>query len=152
MRRLADLDMYFNLQVENEQFLMYAPWIEEIPVKVLIDHVGRPTPPAGLNQPAFAAILRLADTGRVSVKLSGYLKFANWPYPFDDCWPYVRALVDAFTLDHCVWSSDWPYLRAQERQDYGPLVRLAGLLFPDAADRRKLFWETPNRLFKFADH
>src|SRR5215470_1234883 len=36
MRRLADLDMYFNLQVENEQFLMYAPWIEEIPVKVLI--------------------------------------------------------------------------------------------------------------------
>src|SRR5215510_12495828 len=52
MRRLADLDMYFNLQVENEQFLMYAPWIEEIPVKVLIDHAGRPTPPAGLNQPA----------------------------------------------------------------------------------------------------
>src|SRR6478736_4216638 len=48
MHRLADLDMYFNLQVENEQFLMYAPWIEEIPVKVLIDHVGRPTPPAGL--------------------------------------------------------------------------------------------------------
>ena len=152
MRRLADLDMYFNLQVENEQFLMYAPWIEEIPVKVLIDHVGRPTPPAGLNQPAFAAILRLAETGRVSVKLSGYLKFARSSYPFEDCWPYVRALVDAFTLDHCVWSSDWPYLRARERQDYGPLVHLAGRLFPDAADRRKLFWDTPNRLFKFADH
>ena len=72
MKRLADLDMFFNLQVENDQFLMYAPWIEEIPVKVLIDHVGRPTPPAGLNQPAFASILRLAKTGRVSVKLSGY--------------------------------------------------------------------------------
>ena len=152
MRRLADLDMYFNLQVENEQFLMYAPWIEEIPVKVLIDHLGRPTPPAGLNQPAFAAILRLAETGRVSVKLSGYLKFARSSYPFEDCWPYVRALVDAFTLDHCVWSSDWPYLRARERQDYGPLVHLAGRLFPDAAYRRKLFWDTPNRLFKFADH
>ena len=94
MKRLADLDMFFNLQVENDQFLMYAPWIETIPVRVLIDHVGRPTPPAGLNQPAFAAILRLAKTGRVSVKLSGYLKFAQSPYPFEDCWPYVRALVD----------------------------------------------------------
>ncbi|MGA9337884.1 MAG: amidohydrolase family protein, partial [Pseudolabrys sp.] len=52
MKRLADLDMFFNLQVENDQFLMYAPWIETIPVRVLIDHVGRPTPPAGLNQPA----------------------------------------------------------------------------------------------------
>jgi len=150
MKRLADLDMFFDLQVENDQFLMYAPWIEKIPAKVLIDHVGRPTPPAGLSQPSFAAMLRVAKTGRVNIKLSGYLKFATSPYPFEDCWPFVRALIDAFTLDHCMWASDWPYLRARERQDYGPLVQLAGRLFPGTADRRKLFWETPNRLFKFA--
>jgi predicted TIM-barrel fold metal-dependent hydrolase len=148
--RLADLDMFLNLQIENDQFLMFAPWIERIPVKVLIDHTGRPTPAAGLAQPAFAAILRLADTGRVNVKISGYLKFAGRPYPFEDCWPFVRAIVDAFTLDRCMWASDWPFLRAPERQDYGPLVQLAGQLFPDANDRRKLFWDTPNRLFKFA--
>ena len=41
---------------------------------------------------------------------------------------------------------------AQERQDYGPLVQLAGQLFPNASDRSRLFWDTPNRLFKFADH
>ena len=149
IKRLADLDMFLNLQVENDQFLMFAPWIESIPVKVLIDHTGRPTPPAGLDQPAFAAILRLAKTGRVSVKISGYLKFARRPYPFEDCWPFVRAIVDAFTLDRCMWASDWPFLRAPERQDYGPLVQLAGQLFPDANDRRKLFWDTPRRLFNF---
>ena len=49
-----------------------------------------------------------------------------------------------------MWASDWPFLRAPERQDYGPLVQLAGQLFPDANDRRKLFWDTPNRLFNFA--
>lgn len=149
MRRLADLDMFFNLQVEHDQLLMYVPWIEKIPAKVLIDHMGRPTPTAGLGQPGFAAMLRLAKTGRVSVKISGYAKFSKVPYPFEDCWPFVRAIVDAFTLDRCMWASDWPYLRAPERQDYGPLVELIGLLFPQAADRRKLFWETPNRLFKF---
>jgi predicted TIM-barrel fold metal-dependent hydrolase len=149
IKRLADLDMFLDLQVENDQFLMFAPWIERIPVKVLIDHTGRPTPPAGLDQPAFAAILRLAKTGRVNVKISGYLKFAKQPYPFEDCWPFVRAVVDAFTLDRCMWASDWPFLRASERQDYGPLVQLAGRLFPDANDRRKLFWDTPNRLFNF---
>ncbi|HYC17253.1 MAG TPA: amidohydrolase family protein [Pseudolabrys sp.] len=150
MKRLADLDMFFNLQVENDQLLMFAPWIERIPVKVLIDHVGRPTPPAGFHQPAFQAMLRLAKTGRVNVKISGYLKFTKGSYPFQDCWPFVRTLVDAFTLDHCMWASDWPYLRAPERQDYGPLVELAGQLFPNSSDRRKLFWDTPNRLFKFA--
>src|SRR5262249_59930771 len=84
MKRLADLDMFFNLQVENEQFLMYAPWIESITVKVVIDRLGRPTPQAGLNQPAFAAMLRLAKTERVSVKISGYSKVAQLPYPFMD--------------------------------------------------------------------
>jgi predicted TIM-barrel fold metal-dependent hydrolase len=150
INRLADLDMFFNLQVEDDQLLMYAPWIEKIPVKVLIDHLGRPSPVAGPDQAGFAAMLGLAETGRVSVKISGYLKFAKKPYPFEDCWPYVRAVVDAFTLGHCLWASDWPYLRASERQDYGPLVRLAGQLFPDANDRRALFWDSPNRLFKFA--
>jgi predicted TIM-barrel fold metal-dependent hydrolase len=150
MKRLADLDMFLDLQVENDQFLMYEPWIEKIPVKVLTDHTGRPTPPLGLSQPAFAAMLRLAKTRRVSVKISGYAKYSKLPYPFEDCWPFVRAIVDAFTLDHCMWASDWPYLRAPERQDYGPLVALAGQLFPNASDRRKLFWDTPNRLFKFA--
>jgi predicted TIM-barrel fold metal-dependent hydrolase len=150
IKRLADLDMFLNLQVEDDQFLMFVPWIERISVKVLIDHTGRPTPAAGLDQPAFAAILRLAKTGRVNVKISGYLKFARRPYPFEDCWPFVRAIVDAFTLDRCMWASDWPFLRASERQDYGPLVQLVGQLFPDAKDRRKLFWDTPNRLFNFA--
>ncbi len=150
MKRLADLDMFLDLQVENDQFLMYEPWIEKIPVKVLIDHTARPTPAAGISQPAFAAMLRLAKTRRVSVKISGYAKFAKMSYPFEDCWPFVRAIVDAFTLDHCMWASDWPYLRAPERQDYGPLVQLASQLFPNTNDQRKLFWDTPNRLFKFA--
>jgi predicted TIM-barrel fold metal-dependent hydrolase len=148
--KLADLDMMLNLQVERDQLLMFAPWIERISVTVLIDHLGRPTPGEGLSQPGFAALLRLADTGRVNVKISGYLKFSEQPYPFEDCWPFVRAIVSAFTLEHCVWASDWPFLRSPQRQDYGPLVALAARLFPDPAERRKLFWDTPNRLFGFA--
>jgi predicted TIM-barrel fold metal-dependent hydrolase len=149
MKRLADLDMIFDLQVEKDQLLMYVPWIESIPVRVLIDHLGRPTPAAGRNDPAFSALLRLAQTERVVVKISGYAKFSNAPYPFEDCWPFVRAIVGAFTIEHCVWASDWPFLRSSQRQDYGPLLHLAARLFPDDADRRKLFWQTPNRLVAF---
>lgn len=149
IEKLAALDMFLNLQCEQDQLELFVPWIETLPIKVLIDHCGRPTAQAGLNQPGFAALLRLAKTRRVSVKLSGYSKFAQQPYPFEDAWPYARAIVDAFTLDHCMWASDWPYLRAPQRQDYGPLVELAGVLFPNAVDRQKLFWDTPRRLFEF---
>ncbi|AXS41558.1 amidohydrolase family protein [Breoghania sp. L-A4] len=147
--KLAELDMFLNLQYEHDQLRAFVPWIETIPVRVLIDHCGRPTVKDGLNQPGFRTLLDLAQTGRVHVKLSGYNKFSDAAYPFADCWPYVRALVQAFTLDRCLWASDWPYLRATDRQDYGPLVRLAETLFPDPADRRKLFWETPRQLFGF---
>jgi predicted TIM-barrel fold metal-dependent hydrolase len=71
------------------------------------------------------------------------------PYPFEDTWPFVRTIVDAFTLDGCMWASDWPFLRAPQRQDYGPLVELVELLFPDPADRNTLFYGTARRLFGF---
>lgn len=149
MERLAGLDMFVQLQCEHDQFLAFAPWIEQVPVRVMIDHCGRPTPRAGIGQPGFAALLRLADTGRVFVKLSGYPKFSRDPYPFEDAWPFVAALLDAFTPQRCMWASDWPYLRATERQDYGPLVRLAERLLPEPAARRAVLWETPRHLFGF---
>lgn len=147
--KLAELDMFLDLQTEHDQLLMFVPWIEEIPVCVLIDHCGRPTPQSGLGQAGFKALLALARTKRVSVKLSGYSKFSTAGYPFEDCWSFVQAIVDRFTLEHCMWASDWPYLRAPQRQDYGPLVDLVETLFPDAADRRALLWDTPRKLFGF---
>ena len=149
--KLAQLDMFLQIQSEHDQLSMFVPWIEAMPIRVLIDHCGRPSPEAGLDQPGFKVLLRLAATQRVSVKLSGYSKFSQVPYPFDDTWPFVRAIVDAFTLDRCLWASDWPYLRAPQRQDYGPLLELAQMLFPDPAERRRLFCDTPRRLFGFGD-
>jgi len=149
--KLAELDMFLQIQSEQDQLSLFVPWIEAMPVRVLIDHCGRPTPEAGIEQPGFQALLRIAKTKRVSVKLSGYSKFSNVPYPFDDTWPFVRALVDAFTLERCLWASDWPFLRAPRRQDFGPLVELAEMLFPDADERRQLFYDTPHRLFGFGD-
>lgn len=149
MRRLADAGMFVQLQTEHDQLLHFAPRLEDIPVRVLIDHSGRPTVARGVNQPAFQALLKLADTGRVSVKLSGYAKFSQQAYPFADTGPFVEALVDAFTLDNCLWASDWPFLRATERQDYGPLVALATKLFPDPRERARLFSGTAKRLFGF---
>ncbi len=67
----------------------------------------------------------------------------------DDALPFVSALVDAFTLDACLWGSDWPFLKATQRLDYGPLLRLVERWFPAAADRQRLLWDTPRRLFGF---
>jgi predicted TIM-barrel fold metal-dependent hydrolase len=149
--KLADLDLFLQLQVEADQLLALLPLIEQSKVRLLIDHCGRPDASAGLQAPAFQSLLALGRCGRAAVKLSGYIKFSRTAHPFADTWPFVRALADAFTPDACVWGSDWPFLRAPERVDYGPLLTLVEQLFPDPADRRKLFWETPRRLFGFGN-
>jgi predicted TIM-barrel fold metal-dependent hydrolase len=149
VERLAELGMFMQLQTEHDQLLPFVKWINDIKVPTLIDHCGRPTLAHGLNQPGFQALLKLADTGCVTVKLSGYAKFTQQPYPFDDCEPFVGALVSAFTLDHCIWASDWPYLKAPGRNDYGPNAALVARWFPGAKDRAKLFSGTAKKLFGF---
>jgi len=148
--RLAALDMFVDVQVEHDQLVAMLPLLAACGARILVDHCGRPTLAAGLDQPGFRALLALGRIGRAYVKLSGFVKFAHEPAPYADTRPFVHALLDAFTLGRCLWASDWPYLRAPVRVDYGVLLAVTLALFPDAAERRTLMWETPRELFGFA--
>lgn len=151
LERIAELGMIAQVQVEDDQLVELLPLLQASGARLLVDHCGRPNVDAGIEQPGFAALLELGRRGRAAVKLSGYAKFSRQPFPHADTVPYLRALVDAFTLDACVWASDWPFLRAPERIDYGTLLKRCERLFPVAEERRKLLWETPRRLFGFVD-
>jgi predicted TIM-barrel fold metal-dependent hydrolase len=84
------------------------------------------------------------------VKLSGPFRFSQAPYPYADVDPFMHALVDTFTPQRCVWASDWSFLRAPARLDYGPTLALLERWVPDAAARSIVLRETPARLFGFA--
>jgi predicted TIM-barrel fold metal-dependent hydrolase len=147
--KLAELGMFLQVQVHDAQLLGILPLIERFPVRLLIDHSGRPVAEYGLQQPGFQALLALGRSGRAAIKLSGYAKFSREAYPFADTMPFIHALLDAFTPDNCLWGSDWPFLRAPARVDYGPLLTLFEAMVPSAADRKAIFWDTPRRLFGF---
>lgn len=150
IRRLVELDMFLNIQVEGDQLLPLMPLWENSDVKMLIDHSGRPILEHGLKQPGFAALCTLGKNERAVIKLSGLAKFSRESFPYKDTWPYAEALVAAFGHDRCLWGSDWPFLRAPERLDYGVLLSLVDLVFPNAQQRQKLLWDNPRRLFGFA--
>jgi predicted TIM-barrel fold metal-dependent hydrolase len=149
LQDLADLDMFVDVQVEKDQLVQMAPLLEPSGVRVLIDHAGRPDPTAGIDQPGFKLLLELAATDRYFVKISGLVKCSVQRYPWADSWPFVQALLAAFTPDRCMWGSDWPFLRAPERIDYGTILALMEQLVPGVDDRRKIMWDTPARLFGF---
>jgi predicted TIM-barrel fold metal-dependent hydrolase len=150
LARLRDLDLVADVQVEHDQLVALRPMLEASGARIVFDHAGRPDVAAGVAQPGFRALVEMAASGRAFVKLSGYVKFARRPQPHEDAWPFVRALVDAYTPQRLLWASDFPFLRAPVRVDYGPLKRLFERVVPDAAARRAILWDTPRRLFGFA--
>ncbi len=149
--RLAALGMFVQVQVEHSQMAALEGSLKACGAPILIDHCGRPSVAEGLHGPGFVALLRLAETGRATVKLSGFAKFSCQPYPFADALPYVQALLQAYGPTHCLWASDWPFLKADSRLDYGTLLQLFAQAVPNAAMRHSILWDTPRRLFGFGD-
>jgi predicted TIM-barrel fold metal-dependent hydrolase len=150
LEKLEALDMFVDIGAEPDQLVAMMPLLTNCGARILVDHCGRPNVDAGLRESGFRALLELGATQRAFVKLSGFSKFSRQPAPHEDSWPFVKALVEAFTLDRCMWASDWPHLRAPTRVDYGVLLHQVLVLFPDASERRKLLWDTPRKLFGFA--
>jgi predicted TIM-barrel fold metal-dependent hydrolase len=149
LKHLEALDMFLQLQFEGEQLLGLLPLLEQSGVKLLIDHCGRPSPTDGLKSPGFMALMKLGKAKRATIKLSGFQKFSRQTPSYEDVKPVVYSLIDAYGLDACVWASDWPFLKAPERLDYGPLLKFFERLVPDATDRKKVLWDTPKRIFEF---
>ncbi|MEY8881309.1 amidohydrolase [Donghicola sp. XS_ASV15] len=147
--RIAQLDMWLQVQVEDTMLLDILPMLQDSGAKLLIDHCGRPNIDKGLGQPAFETLLDLGRGDRAAIKLSGYVKFSQVPHPFEDTRPFAQALIDAFGVENCIWGSDWPFLRAPSRVDYGPLLDLFADLVPEVGHQNAILWDNPKRLFGF---
>lgn len=148
LNHLTDLDMFVQYQVEHDQLKQLMPLVLNTGVKVLVDHCGRPTVAEGVSQSGFQALLQLLKEGLAHVKLSGFYKFSKLGYPFSDTNIYQDAILDAGGLEQCIWASDWPYLKAPYRLDYGPMLKLVEQQF-SLNQRKMLFWDTPKKLFGF---
>jgi predicted TIM-barrel fold metal-dependent hydrolase len=148
LQRMAALGLWAQFQVEADQLVELMPMIHRTQVPVLIDHCGRPRLSDGVQAPGVQALLALGRSGQAVVKISGYAKFSQQAFPFDDVDAHVEQLVQAFGTERCIWASDWPYLKAPYRLDYGTLLRLVERKFsPDAL--QQMMWDNPKRLFQF---
>jgi predicted TIM-barrel fold metal-dependent hydrolase len=118
-------------------------------VRLLIDHFGEPDLGGTSAGSALEAVLRLGRETDSTIKLSAPYRVSRAPPPYPDLDPIAAAIVSTYGVDRCMWGSDWPFLGMDVAVDYGEqLGGLAGWV-PDPADRRRVLWETPARLFGF---
>ena len=149
LARIKEMNWFLQIHCEKDELADAAPLLHRSGLRIIVDHFGRPDIARGIDQPGFAALLEFGKRGNAIVKLSGPFRCSIEGPPFRDVDPYIGAAIDAFTPDHCVWGSDWPFVRVNERVDYGPGLACLSRWLPDPGDRRKVLWENPARLFGF---
>ena len=144
---MRERGLQLQIQCERDQLVRAMPLVAAARVAAVIDHCGRPVPALGLTQPGFSALLELGRNGHF-VKLSGPFRFSEQGPPFHDCEPFVQALLDTFTPDRCLWGSDWPFLRLEDRTDYATGLAQLAQWVPDADARGRILADSPARCFR----
>lgn len=120
-----------------------------LPNRIVLDHFGAFDPRLGLDQPAFTTILRMLDTGRVWLKLSGPMRCSDADFPYADMTPFAHALV-RHAPERLLWGSDWPHVQMNGRRmpNDGDLVDLLAQWVPDPVLRQQILAVTPRELYE----
>ncbi|MCD1636509.1 amidohydrolase family protein [Martelella mediterranea] len=150
--RLAEREMHLQVHMAPDLIETLSPLLIELPVTVVVDHIGRIDASLGLAQPAFQALLRLLDHKNLWCKVSGCERASRQEPPYADAVPFARAVVERFG-DRVVWGTDWPHPNYRTvPPDDGDLFDLLPQIAPNAAALQALLVDNPTRLYRFEEN
>ena len=120
--------------------------------QLVIDHLGlqqpfEPPPPA---QPwaELPKVLALAAYPNVAIKITGACTLSHEPFPYRDIWDPLGRIFDAFSLNRCMWGTDWT--RAVKLLTYAEGVDAFRLATLSDSDRAKLMGGTLSRIYNWS--
>lgn len=150
-QRVAELGWHVQLHWTAEQIVEQQHLIARLPSTIVFDHLARLPLPAGTSHPAYTIVRRLADSGRVWLKLSGpYLDSAvGLEGGYADTTEIARAWIAALA-ERVVWGSDWPHVTESRKPDDAALLDLLGTWADDDATRKRILVDNPAVLYGFS--
>lgn len=117
---LADAGLHAELWTDCKALPGIAAALADLPVPVVIDHMGGFDVQAGVDDPGFRTLLSLVESGQTWVKLCAYRNLLAAP-AIDLGEPFHRALLQA-NPERLLWGSDWPHLRVTPFPDAAQLL------------------------------
>ncbi|TMN25169.1 amidohydrolase family protein [Pseudoxanthomonas sp. X-1] len=119
--------------------------LRELPVPLVIDHASGFDLEAGVDAPAFRALLSLLEGGNTWIKLCMYRNLLRKPQP-ERGRAFQLALQQA-RADRMLWGSDWPHLRVEPAPETGALLETFRDWAGDAALARRILEDHPRALY-----
>lgn len=136
--------VYFEADILTE----LRPFLDGIPVPLVIDHMGRPDVRQGPNGADMRAFRALLDSRPgIHFKATCPDRLDSTGAPWDDFVRAVAPLVADYP-DRALWGTDWPHPNLQDAiSDDGALVDIIPRIAPTEEIQKKLLIDNPMRLY-----
>lgn len=136
--------IYFEADILEE----LRPFIDAIPVPIVIDHMGRPDVSEGPDGPDMRAFRRLLDSREdIWFKATCPDRLDPAGAPWDDFAKAVAPLVADYP-NRALWGTDWPHPNMQDAiPDDGHLVDMVPRIASSPELVRAMLVENPMRLY-----
>jgi predicted TIM-barrel fold metal-dependent hydrolase len=144
--RIKGLGWHVVLHMDAPDIVPLSAMIKQLPLPFVIDHMGRVEAAAGIQQPAFRALIELAKRDNCWIKVCGSERIS--PPPYAAAVPVARTLVEAIP-DRVLWGTDFPHPNLKHEADEADLVDLIPQFAATAEAQRKLLVDNPARLYGF---
>jgi len=148
--RVHPFGWHIQLQLNGRELPEREALLKRLPGTLVVDHVGRFTPPVAASDPAFKVLLRLLDTGRCWVKLSAPYESSSLTRAegWSDVTPEARALAKA-TPERMLWASNWPHPGKKDMPDNAFFLDMLLGWVDDDKTRRRILVDNPAELYGF---
>jgi len=136
--------IYFEADILEE----LRPFMDAIPVPIVVDHMGRPDVSQGPDGPDMRAFRRLLESrDDIWFKPTCPDRLDASGDPWDNFATAIAPLVADYP-DRCIWGTDWPHPNMQDNiPDDGHIVDMIPRIAPTAELQHKLLVANPERLY-----
>ena len=148
--RVHEHGWHIQFYPHGTDIIEYANKLLALPNQVVLDHFASIPAAGGIDQPAVKAVLKMLDSGKVWLKLSGPMRCTAEPPPYPSLTPLAHLFVK-HAPERMVWGSDWPHvnLDGMVMPNDGDLLDLLADWVPDAAVRNRILTQNPKALYGF---
>ena len=150
VEKIAPLGWHLVLYMEASDIIENAETLEDLPVPVVIDHMGRVETKNGVGQEAFQLLLGLLkNQEEFWVKICGAERISSEGAPYHDALPFAQTLIEA-APDRVLWGTDWPHPNIDGLMpNDGDLMNLLPLYAQDEDVLNRILVDNPARLYGF---
>lgn len=146
--KIRPLGWHIVVYFEPQDLEGLIPFLNELDITIVIDHMGRPDVTQGADSEGFQRLISfMEDNEKVWVKVSCPERLTQTAPDYSDVVPFAKALVDRFPT-RVLWGTDWPHPNMKSHvPDDGKLVDVIPMIATDSDKQHKLLIANPLSLY-----